>query len=89
MRRNPLPVAIIALLALGGCAITTPLTAPGGRIVSGGVNEVTIRTWGWTRPDEIARKYCRSHGKRAVYEIEWRTGGEYSDKRLHIYRCAE
>ena len=83
---------MVCMFALGGCVqgfkgMVAPLTAPDAEIVSGGPNDVSIRTWGWTRPDKVADEHCRNHDKRAVFESELRIGGEYTDKRLHFYRC--
>ncbi len=85
---------VVLLFALSGCiqgfkGMMTPLTAADAEIVSSGSNEISIRTWGWTRPDKVADDFCQGHGKHAEFISDIRIGGQYTDDRLNFYRCTK
>ncbi len=85
---------VVLLFALSGCVqgvkgMLTPLTAADAEIVSSGPNDITIRTWGWKRPDKIAADFCQGHGKHAEFISDIRIGGQYTDDRLNFYRCTK
>ena len=75
---------------IAGCGakyLTTPITAPGPKIISADEREITIETKGWTLPDEQARQHCEKYGKTSRYLSAIRSRGKYQDNRLHFCKC--